>query len=144
MLGWAGLSVLERWQLVYYTKSLSPRFTREQAPEPLPVGDYPSVTPEGLALGRDIYVKAKYWECHGPEGKGDGPSALTLRDDWGRRIEAADLRHGRYYKGGSATQDIYRTLATGMDGTPMPSYLESLGEQNLWALAVYVRSLIVN
>jgi hypothetical protein len=38
-------------------------------------------------------------------------------------------------------QDIYRTLATGLDGTPMPSVGEALAPDDLWALVYYVDSL---
>ena len=37
--------------------------------------------------------------------------------------------------------DIFMRLSTGMDGTPMPSYADTLPEEDRWALAHYVRSL---
>jgi hypothetical protein len=44
-------------------------------------------------------------------------------------------------KGGSKLQDIYRTLTAGIGGTPMPSYADSLSEQERWGLVYYVLSL---
>ena len=45
--------------------------------------------------------------------------------------------------GGARARDIMLTLASGMAGTPMPSYLESgLTTDELWSLAHYVESLV--
>ena len=48
---------------------------------------------------------------------------------------------GEFFRGTSA-RDIYLTLRTGMDGTPMGSYADGLTPRETWALAAYVRSLI--
>jgi cytochrome c oxidase cbb3-type subunit 2 len=37
--------------------------------------------------------------------------------------------------------DIFRTMTTGLSGTPMPSYRDSLPEEDRWALAYYVLAL---
>jgi hypothetical protein len=44
-------------------------------------------------------------------------------------------------KGGATPRDIARTLFTGLDGTPMPSYHLILDDDELWDLAYYVDSL---
>ena len=33
--------------------------------------------------GKDVWQKAKCWECHGQTGKGDGEKAAGLKDDFG-------------------------------------------------------------
>ena len=38
-------------------------------------------------------------------------------------------------------EDIFRTMSTGLSGTPMPSYRDSLSESDRWALAYYILSL---
>jgi cytochrome c oxidase cbb3-type subunit 2 len=38
-------------------------------------------------------------------------------------------------------QDIFRTMTTGLSGTPMPSYQQSLPEEDRWALAYFVLAL---
>jgi mono/diheme cytochrome c family protein len=43
---------------------------------------------------------------------------------------------------GSSMQDIFLTLRTGLNGTPMPSYVDSLTPEQTWAVAAYVRSLL--
>src|SRR5437870_6813356 len=79
-------------------------------------------------------------------GRGDGPSAPTLKDDAGFPIFAADLHQSWRFRGGATSADIYRRLRTGLDGTPMPSFSDLidqkfLTDEQLWRLAQYVRSL---
>ena len=47
----------------------------------------------------------------------------------------------RPFKSGPTLRDLYRTLATGLDGTPMPSVGEALSPDELWALVYYVDAL---
>jgi mono/diheme cytochrome c family protein len=115
------LSAQQRWAVVEYLKTLVPDFQSEFAedpPLPLPSGPPASASAEE---GRFVYLALKCWECHGMRGRGDGPSAGTLEDDWERSIEPYDFTHGDY-KGGGNSEDVYRTLRTGLSGTPMPAY----------------------
>lgn len=98
-------------------------------------------TPAARERGRALYQSLKCGQCHGPEGRGDGPAAATAVDDHGESTAPLDFTVG-LYKGGSTPQDVYRTFVTGLDGTPMPSYGDSLpSEEDRWALVHYVRSL---
>jgi cytochrome c oxidase cbb3-type subunit 2 len=115
-------------------------FTEEPPGAPLYVGRPPTPSQELLAHGKDVWQSAKCWECHGNAGKGDGEKAPGLKDDFGFPIRPADLTSGQF-KSGPAVQDIFRTMSTGLSGTPMPSYRDSLSEQDRWALAYYVVSL---
>jgi len=141
MPAWASLSEADRWDLVAYVKSLSPRFREEQAGPPLTIPTPPPASQPLLALGREYYREAGCFDCHGHTGRGDGPAAATLKDDWGYPIVPYDFTVPGRMKGGSAISDIYRTLTAGIGGTPMPSYLDSLGERERWGLAYFVRSL---
>ena len=38
-------------------------------------------------------------------------------------------------------EDLYLTLRTGLEGTPMAAY-DTLRDDEIWALAAYVRSLV--
>jgi cytochrome c oxidase cbb3-type subunit 2 len=87
-----------------------------------------------------VWQNAKCWECHGNTGKGDGEKAPGLKDDFGFPSRPADLTSGQF-KSGPAVHDIFRTMSTGLSGTPMPSYRDSLPEADRWALAYYVISL---
>jgi cytochrome c oxidase cbb3-type subunit I/II len=115
-------------------------FTEEPPTAPLYIGLPPTPSPELINHGKDVWQNAKCWECHGNLGKGDGEKAAGLKDDFGFPIRPADLTSGQF-KSGPAVQDIFRTMSTGLSGTPMPSYRDSLSEQDRWALAYYVVSL---
>jgi cytochrome c oxidase cbb3-type subunit 2 len=52
----------------------------------------------------------------------------------------ADLTAGQF-KSGPTVEDIYRTMTTGLSGTPMPSYRDAFPDEDRWALAYYVLSL---
>lgn len=91
--------------------------------------------------GRRIYDDARCWQCHGEEGRGDGPTARELRDDAGHASLPANLTQRWRLKGGAAPADLARAIAHGLNGTPMPSYGEVLEPDELAALAAYVRAL---
>jgi mono/diheme cytochrome c family protein len=129
----------DRWAVVAYLKTFSERFKNDKPQEPVFIPKAPPRTPELIAQGREIYQKAECFKCHGTEGRGDGPSATDLKDDWGYSIQPADLT--RPLKRGSTTEAIYKTLMTGLNGTPMPSYEGALTDEELWALSFYVASL---
>jgi mono/diheme cytochrome c family protein len=65
------------------------------------------------------------WRCHGIDGSGNGPSAATLTDEEDRPIRSTDLRRDPF-KGGRDPQDVVRTLLTGLNGAPMPSYADAV------------------
>ncbi|MGH7164015.1 MAG: c-type cytochrome [Nitrospiraceae bacterium] len=129
----------ERRAVVQYLKTFSDRFRTERPQPSVPIPEPPPRTPELVARGREIYQKAECFKCHGTEGRGDGPSATDLKDDWGYPIQPSDLT--RPLKRGSTPEAIYRTVVTGLDGTPMPSYEGALSDGELWALSFYVASL---
>lgn len=141
MRSWESVSEAQRPDLVAFIKSLSPRFTEERPGPPVQIPEPPPRSNELLALGREYYTEAGCVDCHGTTGKGDGPSAPTLKDDWGQPTRPPDLTVLGRMKGGSTIQGIYRTLTAGMGGTPMPSYADSLEERQRWALGYYVLSL---
>ncbi len=129
-----------RWQLVYHVKSLSPAF-QEQKPEPLAFGKDPGPKGANLVKGKELYTQLGCNACHGPVGRGNGPSAAALVDQWGEHVDPADLTQGWSYRGGSSPRDVLVRLMTGLDGTPMPSYAEAVKAEEVWDLAYYVRSL---
>ncbi len=136
---WHEIPEKDRLAVVTYIKTFSERWKSEKPEPPIPIPDPPAATPELLAHGKDLYVKAKCWQCHGDSGKGDGPSADELKDDFGFPIRPADFTRGQF-KGGSSVVDIYRTMTTGLDGTPMPSFIDSMKDDERWAISYYVLS----
>ncbi|MCB1228035.1 MAG: cytochrome c [Verrucomicrobiales bacterium] len=77
--------------------------------------------------------------CHGAGGKGDGPAvkAAPMMDAWGFPIKPADLTLP-HSKSGARPQDLFRTIALGLDGTPMAGQLEALGAEMIWNLVAYL------
>ena len=57
-------------------------------------------------------------------GRGEGPRRPPLADDAGHALRAADLTYRWTFRGGHR-RDI-RTFTTGVNGTPMPSFFDSL------------------
>lgn len=112
-------------------------------PDPLPYSK------ELVSLGKKVYSDLGCYQCHGELGKGDGPSAKSLKDTRGYPIAVRDFTQGAYL-GGNQPEDLYLRFVTGMDGTPMPSYLGMIQEmgtkeqerqQLIWGLVYYVKSL---
>lgn len=140
MPAWAALPPEDRWALVHYIKTFSEIFAEEEPEDPIELPAPPDAGPELLARGAEVYQEAKCWECHGQEGRADGPSAETLQDDWGSKILPADFSKG-VFKAGGRVEDVFRTMSTGLDGSPMPSYGDVLSAEDRWALAYHVLEL---
>jgi mono/diheme cytochrome c family protein len=142
MPAWPSLSTQELSDLAYFLKTFSADFSNPAyAAEPVPLPSAPRATEESIELGRQLYVETGCPRCHGTLGRGDGPSAPTLRDDQGYPIRAADLAQPWTFRGGSSREDIFRTMTTGFNGTPMPSFLEALTPEQRWAITDYIDSL---
>jgi len=109
-------------------------FVEEPPQAPIFIGQPPEPSEEIVDRGEEVWQQAKCWECHGQTGEGDGEKADDLKDDWGFPIRPADLTTGQF-KSGPGVDDIFRTMMTGLVGTPMPSYGRSLPEEDRWALA---------
>lgn len=75
--------------------------------------------------------------CHGEKADGVGPAAATLQDIWGLPAAPSDLRQPHLRCGDSAA-DIFRILATGMNGTPMISFASVLTPAQRWDIIAYI------
>ncbi|MFQ5651077.1 MAG: c-type cytochrome [bacterium] len=126
MPAWDDLSADDRRNVVAYIKTFSKRFDQAGAPpKKLNLGDKVSSSDESVAQGRQVYEEIECSKCHGQEGRGDGPSALSLVDEWEYPIRPADLTESWTFRGGSSAEDIYKRFIAGLDGTPMPSIIGS-------------------
>jgi len=133
----------DRWALVEYVKSFSPRFadTNEIRAAIADLGTPPARTAATIEEGKQLYAKMNCFTCHGDHGRGDGQSAPTLVDDSNSRIKPRDFGNPAAFKGGYATKEIVRTLLTGLNGTPMISYDNALKKEEAWKLAYFVETL---
>lgn len=140
MLPWPGLTTVEKWQVVYYIKTFTDLFEGNEASETVKVPKTVRPEQEYIDQGREVYKKAKCYECHGHEGRGDGEKADKLKDDWQRPILPRNFRE-QMLKRGVGVEEIYLTIATGLNGTPMLSYSHVLKEDEMLALAFYIQSI---
>src|SRR4029450_10261229 len=111
------------------------------APQPMQLPSAPKSSKESIEAGQKLFVDTGCVKCHGTLGRGDGPSAPTLTDDWGHPIRAADLSQNWTFRGGSTREDIFRTMTTGLNGTPMPSFADALMPEQRWAITDFIVSL---
>ena len=140
MPAWYPLSQRARLDVIAYIETFSPRWKTEQPGAPLTIPPEPSHTPESVARGRAVYDAQGCAKCHGDQGAGDGPSAKTLTDDWGDPNPPFDLTQG-HMKGGVTGLDLYRVFMTGLNGTPMPSFADTIKQDEAWDLVHYMQSL---
>ena len=77
-------------------------------------------------------------------GRGDGPSAPTLVDDLKQPLRPADLAQSWTFGEAPTREDIFRTMSTGFNGTPMPGFVDALSEEQRWAITDYIVSLSGN
>ena len=133
------LSPQDTWALINLIKNFSPRFSKESQGEKVTINEPPQVTPQLIAKGKELFTKHKCSACHGQSLRGNGRLAESLLDAWKHAVFVHDITAPSYYKGGFEAKDIFRTLSTGLDGTPMSSYAH-LPEQDRWALVHYIRS----
>ena len=65
--------------------------------------------------------------CHGDRGQGGGAGTRTLLDD--------------VYATSGADRDLFAAARHGMPDAGMPSFGETMSQEQIWALTVYVREL---
>jgi mono/diheme cytochrome c family protein len=142
MPAWPKLTDAEVDGLIAYVKTFFAGFADPaQAAKPISLAAAPASTKETVAKGKELYASLGCVRCHGEAGRGEGPSAPTLKDDFNHPIRAADLTRRWTFRGGPRREDIFRTFSTGVNGTPMPSFFDAVTEPDRWALTDYVYSL---
>src|SRR5215218_1250999 len=142
MPAWPNFTDQEVSYLAHFLTTFSPEFaSAENTPKPIALPSAPRSTKESVEQGKKLYEENGCVRCHGTFGRGDGPSAPTLKDDWGQPIRPADLAQSWTFRGGSSREDIFRTMSTGLNGTPMPSFMDALKPEQLWAITDFITSL---
>lgn len=140
---WPQFTNEEMKNLVYYLKSFSSDFEDPEYNNPRVIltGEVPPYSEESAKKGQKVFDVNECIKCHGVKGRGDGRSAPTLKDDWDFPIQPTDLTKPWTFRAGSNREDIFRTISTGFNGTPMPAYEESVSVEDRWNLVDYLVSL---
>ena len=136
------LSDDDRWAVVEYIKTFSPRFanTNEDRQTVVSLGTPPARNEVTVAEGKALFTKMACITCHGETGRGDGTSGVNLVDDSQTRIKPRDFTKPAMFKSGYSTKEIARTILTGFNGTPMVGFNGAIPAQDAWKLAYYVES----
>ncbi len=88
-------------------------------------------TEASLAAAKAIYMD-KCAQCHGGEGKGDGPEAATYD------VKPADFTDA-HMLGEMTDREIFWKISEGR--RPMPTFKKQLTEEQRWQLVNYLRTL---
>ena len=167
MLAWDGVPDQDLAAIVQYVKTFSPRWKEEEPGEAI----VPSPDPwkgkevQGVVRGKKLYHGlAQCLGCHpsyasrqeiyaaSKELTGNGTTdfrddmygSLLKESDYGVKILPPDFTRSdlRSVRAGQRLEDLYRVIAAGVGGTAMPTWRGSLPEDDIWALAHYVDTLV--
>ena len=125
--------------LVEYIKTFNKRFQMERPEQDIDPGLEPPLDLLSLRKGESLYRELRCFRCHGDDGAQTGSLKGQLKDHWGNFSLVYDINQPRFYKGGAAGLDIFRTLTTGMDGTAMGAY-DFLRADERWHLTHFLQS----
>lgn len=132
--------------LIVYLKNLSKSWKDPAlAASPVPMPEVPawfsseSERQPHVEAGRTRFATL-CMACHGESGKGDGPGSKGLIDGWGNPISPAVLA-SPHHKSGDSPRDLYRSIATGLNGTPMVGYAATLKEDEIWELVIWILAI---
>lgn len=170
MPGWSAIPEEEARAVIQYLKTFSPRWRSETpgAPVATPADPWrgkPGV--EAVRRGEAVYhAAARCWQCHpaylprarilalaaeeaARQGK-PAPASLPFRGGL-ERSAPTECSFGKLtppdfltdtLRASHDPNDLFRTIAAGIGGTPMPSWYKELGASDLWSLVHYVEGLL--
>ena len=148
MPAFASLPEQARWDVVAAVKSFNEDFTDPDllaSVQPLPELAKPepvAADAASIEKGKEIFAANKCWQCHGHLGRGNGSSWPTLFDNWDKTpIVPTDFTLAGNFRGGHSAFAVFRTVSTGLTGTPMPDYRSAISVADRWHLANYITSL---
>lgn len=123
-----------------YIMDFCKKFKTEKPGKVVQIPSAPEKTAAMVKAGKKIFDQACA-VCHGTNGEGDGPIAATLKDYKGRPIKPANLTQ-RPLMRSNTPRALYRTIATGLNGTPMPTFEASYKPKQIWSLVYYLESIV--
>jgi DMSO reductase family type II enzyme heme b subunit len=141
MPAWSVLPERERSAVVAYIKTFAPAF-KDAKIEAAKIPPEVKSSAASIKRGQEMFEAIECNKCHGQKGRGDPAPGSDLKDDWGNPIRPANLTKPWTFRGGSTRRDVATRLSTGLLGSPMPTFLDSVEKpEDIWHVANYVRSL---
>ena len=141
MPAWSVLPDKDRWNLVAYLKTFAAERFKE-APKKQDLPKEVSSSEASIKRGKEMFEAIECHKCHGAQGRADGPSRPELKDEWGHPIKPANLTKRWTFRGGATRGEIATRLATGVLGTPMPAFIDSVEKpEDIWHLTNFILSL---
>jgi mono/diheme cytochrome c family protein len=167
MLAWDGVPETKVQQIIQYLKTFSPRWKEEEPGEPIPTSEDPwkGRVEEAVARGKLVYHGlARCQSCHpayaprayifqatqelAGQGSADFREGMYYPElkesDYGVKIMPPDFTFNelRSIREDHRLADLHRVISAGVGGTAMPTWHGSLPEEEIWALAHFVGSLV--
>lgn len=144
---WYKISAEERLAVIQYIKTFSDRWRNETVNPSIDIPAESPVSAASIAAGKEDFMKICF-TCHGTDGRGDGPLAGSLTDSWGHAVRPANFTLPAGVPGGVKLghdgTHIFKTVMTGVGGTPMPAFAGVFTPAEVWDIAHYVQSLRVD
>lgn len=165
--------------LIAYVKTFSPKWHERGTGSPIPIVDdpYRSLDDKSPAIARGEMIYHGYstcWTCHPAYVNGGKINEYRkelgfttydqFREGMGESVGKANVEgwiiyppnfHRDYVRSGADIDSLYRSIAAGITGTAMPTWIDSMNLEaddgsktllvktdDLWALAYYVQSLM--
>jgi mono/diheme cytochrome c family protein len=86
-----------------------------------------------LEAGKKLYAD-NCADCHGEEGKGDGPAAPYAGDPPPSNLADADWKHG------GSDGEIFVIIRDGVEGTGMKDFVKDMKPTDMWHVVNYVKT----
>jgi mono/diheme cytochrome c family protein len=133
----------EKEKVIAYIKSLSDKWKKEQPGKrfaDVVVPDFVG-TADSAKKGEKLYSE-RCQRCHGAKGDGPDPT-FFLRWD-AKEYDLTRPANFNYVviKRGHKIEDIYMSITTGVEGTPMLSFANLLNEDDRWHLTSYILNIM--
>ena len=125
--------------VIEYVKSFSRRWRKaENYGTPMKLAAAPNwlAEPEHIGKGKVLFA-THCATCHGADADGKGAAAASLKDIWNLPAQPSDLRRP-HLRCGDRPEDIFRVLATGLNGTPMLSFETTITAEQRWEIIAWI------
>jgi mono/diheme cytochrome c family protein len=165
MPAWPLVPEQERRAMIDYLKTFSPRWKESARGVAITVAEDPyrgdrAEIKKAIARGEVVYHGVTTcWQCHPgyvtaqrfeeiyaslkrrpPSLRPDFDKPVLKPDGWGEPLMPTDFLTDRI-KTGLEMENLFLVIGAGIGGTAMPSWKDSIPDEDIWALAYYVRWL---